>query len=199
MAFKFTNLSALHNNMIIDNETRAKFSFTYNKRSFSCVFICDTVPYILIIAYLGHNFAVELPIDKDYSTPSYLDNNLYKQLIELLGIKFDPNNKFMPTTFFDIINNNIPEKYEKSNYYDVLFTERIIRDIEQADKIYFLGFRNNPSNQSVSPKNYEKTSLAFGTKIANSLKRHNLSTRWTPKKSEENLKELNDFLDRIDC
>lgn len=198
MAFKFTNLSALHNNMIINSETRAKFSFTYNKRSFSCVFICDTVPYILIIAYLGHDFAVELNINNDYSTPSYLENSLYKQLIELLGIKFDPNNKFTPTTFFDIIDNNIPEKYEKINYYDVLLAERIIRDIEEADKIYFLGFRNNPSNQSVTPKNYEKTILAFGTKIANSLKQHNISTRWTPYKNEENLRELNDYIDRIE-
>lgn len=198
MAFKFTNLSTLHNNMIINNETRAKFSFTYNKRIFSCVFICDTFPFILIIAYLGHNFAVELRIAKDYSTSSYLDNSLYKQLIELIGIKFDPNNKFTPTTFFDIINNNIPEKYEKSNYYDVLLTERIIKDIEEADKIYFLGFRNNPSNQGVSQKNFEKTNLAFGSKIANSLKQHNISTRWTPYKSEENLRELNDYIDRID-
>jgi len=152
----------------------------------------------MIIAYLGHNSAVELPIDKDYSTPSYLDNNLYKQIIDLLGITFDPDNKFTPTSFFNIINNNIPEKYEKSNYYDVLFTESIIRDIEEADKIYFLGFRNNPSNQGVSPKNFEKTALAFGNKIANSLKEHNISTRWTPYKSEENLRELNDYIDRID-
>lgn len=198
MRFTFTQLSVLHNNMINNGEFRAKFSFSYNNRNFTCVFLCDIVPYRLIIAYLGQNLAIEMIIDNDYSTPSYLDNILYKRLINLLGIRFDPNHKFTPTTFFEIINNHIPNYCSLPNYFDVLIAERYCRNIEEADKIYFCGFRANPLTQNVSTKNYEKTLIAFGTDIANTLKKHNLSTRWTHIKNEENIKMLTDYLDKID-
>lgn len=54
------------------------------------------------------------------------------------------------------------------------------RDVEEADKKYFCGWRNNKlENKKVTLKNLEKTRALIDEKTYVFCKDHNISTRWT--------------------
>lgn len=194
MSFTFTNLPALHNTMNQNNDKRASFTFAYNGKQFSCLFIIDMTPFRLIAVPLGANFAFEILVNRDYTATPYIKEH-FNDLMHFLGLKYDPNNKFNPEALFSIINQHIPaNNYQKVGYSDTIRAERLCRDVEDADKIYFCGFRHNSANESVSDRNYEKTRIAFGDRIADMLRRENVSTRWTDIVGDENLNEINQYL-----
>lgn len=190
--YEFTALKILHEDMKIKEEGRAIFTFTYNAKDFSCIFLTDINPMILYLSTLGNNPIVfEIEIDEKYCTKTYMDAD-YKKLIEYLEIKYDPNHTFKPIDFFKALNNKIPKMFQiKPNYSDVIMVVSKRRMVEEADKIYFCGWRNNPIGYNVSDMNIEKTRSAFGDKIAAMCKLKNVSSCWTDISSEESLKKIN--------
>lgn len=194
MSFIFTNLKKLYEDMQDKGETRAVFPITYNNKNFSCLFLSDITPYQLIILPIGDiTFAVELSIYSDFSTNKYIEN--YYQLIKFLEIKFDLNHKFMPEDFFNHINNVIPSAFlQRPTMEQVITASGRCREIEHGEQLFFCGLRRNPKNERVSPKNHEKTRIAFGDKTAKLLKLYNISTCWTDDENKRNLSELNKFL-----
>lgn len=192
--FKFTTLEILHNNMKINNIKRVVFPIKYNKKGFSCIFITNILPYILYLSTLGDTPIIfELEINENYETSSYIDNNKYNKLIEYLEIKYDPNHKFKPSDFFSYINNNISVNCMKQpNYKDVILIATSCRNIEESNKIYFCGWRNNGAG-NVSYENLEKTRIAFGDDIAELCKNKNISSRWTDIANEEVINKINDI------
>lgn len=186
--FEFTGLRTLHEDMKEKNEISASFNFNYNNRGFACIFLGDVMPMILYLCTVGEIREVfEIEIDKNYMTDTYIDD--YRKLIEYLNLKFDPNHKFKPVDFFEVLNRNIPNTFQASaNYSSILSVSSATRDIEEAEKIYFLGWYKNPVGKFVRDKNLEKTRLAFGDKIANLSRKTNKSSCWTDKEGFENLK-----------
>ena len=196
--FYFNELERLHEMMTENNDTRAVFSFTYNSKQLSCIFIIDVNPYMLILAPLGADFAINISINEDFTANTYI-NNHFRELINFLELKYDPENKFRPLTLFEVINSNIPDdNYQQTNYTTIIRTASLAQDIEEADKIYFCGFRNNGKNETVSNRNYIKTKVAFGKLIADNLRKANVSTRWTSQRNEEDIYLINRYLERID-
>lgn len=107
--FEFTGLRVLHKDMVKKGEERATFSFEYNKKPFSCIFLTDITPYRLYLTTLGlHPIVIEFEIQRGYLTPCYIED--YKMLVEYLEIAFSPIHKFLPVDFFEVLNRNIPEK-----------------------------------------------------------------------------------------
>lgn len=195
MPFIFSNLKSIYNSLVDENESRTVFTFSFNNKDFSCLFIIDIIPYRLILLPLGQTFAIEVQINTDFSASTYIEN--YKMLVKFLELKYDENNKFSPKKMFEVINNNVcKNNVNPPHYSTVIKAERKCRKIEEEDKIFFCGLRNNSKNDSVSPQNYEKTRIAFGDDIANLFKRKNISTRWTDIKNKENLHEINNYLEK---
>lgn len=197
MSFIFTGLKSLYVDMQIKKEYRAIFSVDYKKRNFSCLFLCDISPYRFIIIPTGDaTFAIELQIGADFSTKSYIEN--YHQLVHFLGITYDPNHKFLPTDFFVYINKKVPSTFSnRPSLEQVLAASNRCHEIERGDQLHFCGLRRNPQGEKVSPKNYEKTRLAFGDRTAKLLRKYNVSTCWTDDESKKNLAEINKFLSRF--
>lgn len=191
--FEFTSLRSLHEEMKKKNEISTTFNFNYNNRGFSCIFLCDITPMLLYFFTTGENPEVfEIEIDSNYMAETYIDD--YNKLIKLLGIEYDSNYKFRPVDFFEVLNRNIPGTFQKAaNYSSVLRTSSTRRDIEEAEKIYFLGWYENPVGYCVRENNLEKTSIAFGEKIADLSKKTNKSSRWTDKQGLENMAAFNDI------
>lgn len=190
--FKFTALESLHNNMKLNDMERVVFPFRYNEKGFSCIFITDILPYRLYLSTLGDkSITFELVINNKYETSSYMKD--YNKLIEYLEIKYDPNHKFKPNDFFRSLNNKIPENCNnKPNYKDVILIVASHREIEESNKIYFCGWRNNKKG-NVREGNLEKTRSVFGDDLAEICKKKNISSRWTDIDNDEEINKINDI------
>lgn len=191
--FKFTALKILHEDMKVKNEERTIFPFTYNTKYFSCIFLTDIKPMRLYLSTLGTNpIVLEIEIDENYYANTYIAD--YKKLVNYLEIKYDPNHTFKPTDFFVALNNKIPKKFqEKPKYSDVVRVVSRRRMVEEANKIYFCGWKKNPAGYNVSDMNIEKTRSAFGDKIADVCKSKNVSSCWTDISSDEVLGRINEL------
>ncbi|RSK32607.1 DUF6037 family protein [Bhargavaea beijingensis] len=189
--FEFTGLRVLHQDMIKKGEDRVVFSFKYNEKEFSCIFLSDIIPYRLYLTTLGSKPEVfELEIEKGYKARGYLEN--YKKLVAYLDLKYDPNHIFKPKDFFKALNNKIPTAFSKRpTYTEVLMNAGKRRDIEEVNKIYFCGWYTNPVGKKVRPENLEKTKSAFGDKKAKLCIEKNISSRWTDVAEDEDLTKLN--------
>lgn len=190
--FKFTALESLHNNMKLNDMERVIFQFRYNEKGFSCIFITDILPYRLYLSTLGDKpTTFELKINNKYETSSYMEE--YNKLIEYLEIKYDPNHKFKPNDFFRSLNSKIPENCNnKPNYKDVILIAASHREIEEPNKIYFCGWKNNIV-RNVTDGNLEKTRSAFGDELAELCKKKNISSRWTDIDKDEEINKINDI------
>ncbi len=192
--FEFSGLRILHKNMKQKKEKRAIFPFDYNGKNFSCIFLTDILPYRLYLTTLGINPEVfELEIKKGYRVKCYMEG--YKKLVTYLELEYDPNHKFAPIDFFKALNRKIPKEFQrKPNYTDVIRAASKRRNIEEASKIYFCGWKRNPIGKTVSDKNYEKTKSAFGEEKAEMSKSKNISSCWTDIQDEENIKKLSEIV-----
>ena len=191
--FEFTGLRILHADMKRKNERRATFPFEYNKKNFSCIFLTDIIPYRLYLTTLGLNPDIyEFEIREGYLVDCYMDD--YKKLVAYLQLKYDPNHKFTPIDFFEALNKKIPKEIHCiPSYSDVIVIASKKRSIEDADKIYFCGWRRN-TNGKVTEKNYEKTLSAFGEEKARMSRNKNISSCWTARESEEDIRKLNEIV-----
>ena len=115
----------------------------------------------LYLSTLGKNPIVfEIEIDKKYCAKTNIED--YKELILYLEIKYDTNHTFKPVDLFEALNNKISKKFQrKPNCSEVVSVASKRRRVEEADKIYFCGWRNNPTGDNVSEMNIEKTRIAF--------------------------------------
>lgn len=187
------NLRILHQHMKRDGQSRAVFPFQFHKKGFSCMFLTDVDPYRLYLATLGRDpFSFEFDISSvSYNIQPWISSEEYRLLCRYLELKYDPNKKFEPSVFLSELNRNLPQRANTPCYSDVLKVARDHRQIEDSLKVYFCGLRSNPSGAHMTDLNYEKTRMAFGDQIANTLRRENTSTRWTDNSNEEDLMELN--------
>lgn len=190
--YEFTGLRALHQNMKAIGETRAIFSFKYNEKEFSCIFLVDIIPFRLYLTTLGvQPIVFELEIEREYKVKSYLDD--YNKLVEYLELKYNPHHVFKPNDFFEALNRKIPVRFTtKPNYREVLVVASKTRKIEEDDKIYFCGWYSNPIGKQVRSENLEKTRSAFGDKKAEICLLNNISSCWTNIPTDENLSKLYD-------
>ena len=65
--------------------------------------------------------------------------------------------------------------------------------VEEADKIYFCGWRHNSIGYNASDTNIEKTRIAFEDKIAAMCKLKKVSSYWINISSDEYLKKINNL------
>lgn len=193
--FEFTGLRILHNDMKNVGEKRAIFTFDYNKKSFSCIFLTDITPYRLYLTTLGSDPMVfEFEIQAGYNVKCYINEVEYKKLIKYLNLEYSSDHKFMPIDFFEALNRKIPSKFEdRPKYSEVIKVASRRRRIEEIDKVFFCGWRRNPIGNNVSIDNLEKTRSAFGEEKAKICKDKNISSCWTDQVGDEALKKLSEL------
>ena len=192
--FEFTGLKILHEDMMKKGEERVTFPFEFNGKTFSCIFLTDIIPYRLYLTTLGlYPVVFELEIEKGYKSKCFIDD--YKKLVDYLEIKYDPTHKFVPFDIFKVLNKRIPKKFTvRPDYKDTLKIASKRRKIEEEAKVYFCGWRRNAVGKNVREENLEKTRSAFGNAKAEMCKRKNISSCWTDRACEEELKKLNDII-----
>lgn len=106
---KLTGLVPLFESMKGQNIQRYKFQFQRNNVVFDVIFFTDGNPYSLLFGARGHNFGFEIPVEKGFLiNENQLPKEVYNKLTKVLGLKYDPNNKFRPIFFFEDFNKSIP-------------------------------------------------------------------------------------------
>ena len=178
---KMYSLEKLTMSIMRNDVDRAQFGITYNKRTFSVIWIIDTNPYTLVLLRHGVPGFLKIKVQSDFWLSGKLDKD-YNALCELLGIeKADDGRYHFPTSkFFEYLDRHTPTEYKPNNHISAERAIKYYDDIPDADKIYPCGIRNNPAyGTNVSEKNKRKVELLLGREAAQICEDLNLSICFT--------------------
>lgn len=171
-------LRSLYKEMKNINLERYKIPFNYNNVSFDVFFFIDETPFILMFGVKALNFYFEVEVNNGFLINPILDKEVYYKLIEILNLNSNSNNPFKPQYFFEEFNKKIPGNISVNNKPKPHEIAQFRRDVEENEKIYFLGWKdNNLNNENVSPENLYKTKRLLGDNAFERCKRKNISSR----------------------
>lgn len=175
------NLIIIKSEMDMREITRAAFNFNINEKPFSCIFIIDITPFRFYLTTLGNEpYVIEFEVSNNFEINPILSKEDYTALIRYLEIKYNPDNKFSTIKFLNDINAILPTVIINNPHYtDILKTVSKTREVEESNKIYFMGWKKLHDGQNVSPQNAEKTLSVFGEKIAKLSVSSGISSCWT--------------------
>jgi Family of unknown function (DUF6037) len=177
---KLDGLVDLYRSMKVQGIDRYRFEYRHGRAIFDVFFFIDESPFILLFGAKGEAFSFEVEVEVGFNINPTLDSNTYKELCRVLGLEYDPNNPFSPKVFFDQFNQNVPHTasiHAKAEPHEIAQYRNVV---EEEDKIYFLGWRNNDlRGERVSENNLTKTKDLLGQKAYNRCNSKNISSCWT--------------------
>ena len=83
---------------------RYRFDFKSSNAVFNVFFFIDGSPFKLLFGAKGHTFGFEVEVGKGFKIETNLEKSVFKELCIVLGLTYDPNNKFSPFEFFNEFN-----------------------------------------------------------------------------------------------
>ena len=173
------NLAQLHANMVAQRLTKTKFDFRFRTLSFSVIYIAELFPHTLLVGCRAHNLFFVIEVRKGYNLTAYLGGN-YRPLMDALHLQRDPANPFSPAVLFNALADAVPLTTCAANTPAPTDIARLSRDVEEADKVYFMGWTVHDGKKSdVSEKNLAKTLRLCGSATHAHCRRNHISSRWT--------------------
>jgi len=183
---KLQNLPHLRKSMREQDITQTKFDFRFRSLLFLVVYIAEKFPHELLFGCRLKNLFFIVQVNVGYIISTNLETSTYKALVAALDLRFDPNNPFSPTIFFQDFDNNTPTTTNPKNIPKVSEIAQLRRDVEDSEKIYFFGWRvNEIKNSKVSPENLDKTRKICGMATYEFCKKNNISSCWTDDAAKE--------------
>jgi len=181
------NLQQLHASMLAQGMTTTRFQFHFEHLAFSVIYIADgAFPHELLIGCQTHNIFIVTPVLKGYKISSYL-GDAYGPLLTALGVTPNPDNRFKPEVFFQALDLATPTSTIPANRPTPRDIAQLSRDVEDADKIYFLCWRTHDGRTSKpSAQNLTKTKRICGTAFHDRCKKYHISSCWTDDPLQEN-------------
>lgn len=195
------NLNALYVDMQQNDADSVVFAAQVEGHPFSCTFAKVIGTLHLFVTALGQNpFTIDIQVDNNFNVVNglFLANDIYKKLREYLEINAGWENPFRPANFIQNLgavtpttfNGNRPTRHEVA----ALSVATSPNLYEDADKIYFCGWRKNPVGSSVSRKNQNKSLLYFPAKEVELRTELNMSSCWSANPNDEALNTLNQLI-----
>lgn len=167
------------------NIDRVQFDFTFNKVKFDVLYFIDEQPNLLAFGIKAHNFYFEVPVHKDFEIKPFFGDQ-YNKFCQIMGFKFNPDNPFKPSAFFDEFNRTVPSSISAGNTPKPSEIAAYRNNVEEADKIYFVSWRDNTkAGHQVSPENLEKTRKLLSHQAYIMCKDKNISSCWSAKQQDE--------------
>nr|WP_283092957.1 DUF6037 family protein [Planococcus sp. MSAK28401] len=180
-------MKLLHSNMKKQQIKKAKFQSKINGIIFNNIFFIDSIPYKLAIGVRDKNLYFEIPVSSEFTIRPYLGDK-YGEICKILGLKYDKNNPYSPKKFFESINIGIPSKVCLK---DVPLPHEIApyrSHVNQPEKIYFKGWWDNDlRGEKVQESNLEKTRALLDEEAYKMCKKHNMSSQWSDKSTDEKM------------
>jgi len=180
MGMKLDSLALLHANMKAQGITKTKFDFYFRNLLFSVIYIAEQLPNELLFGCRAHNLFFVVPVSHDFVIGTHLGEN-YNALMDALGLRHpNPGNRFSPNVFFEEFKNAIPQTTTKVNVPTITDISSISRDVEEAHKIYFLGWLPHDGVSSKpTAENLAKTKRICGHATHDFCYRHHISSKWS--------------------
>ncbi|MDP1771781.1 MAG: DUF6037 family protein [Methylobacter sp.] len=179
MGMKLDKLALLYANMKAQGITKTKFDFAFRNLLFSVIYIAEQFPHEILFGCRAHDLFFVVQVQRDFTISTYLGDS-YRALMEALGLHPNPSNRFSPNVFFEEFKSAIPQSATPANVPTVTDIASISRDVEEANKIYFLGWLPHDGIRSKpSADNLAKTKRICGHVTYNTCLRHHISSRWT--------------------
>ncbi len=193
------HLRNLHDDMITNNVNSTVFITAYNRHEFSCIFIIGITNHQLYMTTIEDNpHTICVEIGADFQAPNYLMLEYYRVLANYLGFSANGANRFFPHSFFEQFDNCIPMHHTRTPAVaDMIGIISRARNVPEANKIYFVGWKRNPDGQNVSDGNYLKTLAIVGEEVARNLRANNISSRWSDIPRDEQLHRINQYGDYL--
>ncbi|MES0871531.1 DUF6037 family protein [Pseudovibrio sp. SCP19] len=181
---QLSSLKSLYRNMKRERITRYKFRYELNHLIFECIFIIDVKPFELAMGCLGHNFVLIFQVENGFKVEPFIKpEKTFWALINALKTHESSEHKFRVIEFLNELNSNIPAQVRENGRVTERDIVRLYPDIEEPERIYFCGWRNNNlCGSNVTLKNLEKTRRLLGQEAFEFSKEMNESTRWTDKR-----------------
>jgi hypothetical protein len=174
-------LKPLYKSMKDRKIERCRFLYIHNQLHFDIFFLIDDQPFLLMFGAKQVNLYFEKEVKNGFSINPYLGDK-YSQLCDALGIKPNPDNPFSPNKFFEEFNQKIPHSTQVAKPHEIASIKNKIKteEIEEIDKIYFIGWRNNNlQKEQVSERNLQKTRKWLSYEAYIRCLKKNISSRWT--------------------
>ncbi|WP_240339690.1 DUF6037 family protein [Halobacillus ihumii] len=182
---KLSGLGNLHSSMRDQSIDRYKFNFTFNNVKFDVMYFIDEKPNILAFGIVKHNYYFEIPVKEGFYIKPFLEE--YSKFCKIMGFKYQPDNPFRPSKFFEEFNGQIPSNAKHKNVPKPHQIAVYRNDVEESEKIYFVKWRDNTkAGHQVSPENLEKTRKLLSYKAYLRCKKKNISSCWSVNSSDEN-------------
>jgi len=176
---KLENLELLHRNMKAQDLTKTAFDFQFRDLNFAVIYLAEVFPHELLIGCRAHNLFLVVEVSEAFEISTYLGYH-YAELARALGLRYDPENPFKSSVFFEALRQAIPPTTTPANTPSMTDIARHSRDVEDADKVYFLGWINHDGKQSKpSQENLAKTKRICGQEAYEICLRYHISSRWT--------------------
>lgn len=179
MAMRLDRLELLHQDMASQGIVKQRFSFRFRTLQFSVVYIAEEFPHTLLFGCVAHNLFFVLEVNSDYEIPIYLGDS-YKPLLKALDLRYDPNNRFSPSVFFEEFSQVIPVGAGVNNIPTMTEVAVLSRDVDEEHKTHFCGWRPHDGvTSNATPENLHKTLRLCGSNAHKVCLQHNISSRWT--------------------
>lgn len=197
------NLRKMFLNMRNNEITANIFDVTYNRHIFTCILLLnDYGSTLLITMFIGaHNAqTIAVDLDEECNTPISLSYEEYRVLAQFLGFTGTTGNRFIPREFFKQFDQQIDPNLNRTPTLQerIRAIGRAVNIAENRNKVYFCGWRENKNSGTVTNKNYAKTRIMLGEKYAKKLRAANISSRWTANEQDEDLEQINRYLNLLD-
>lgn len=177
---KLDGLRPLYRSMQEQKIDRYRFGYVHGESSFDVFFFIDESPFILLFGVKGGSYGFEIEILPGFSINLPLCKEIYNNLCMILGLKYDPSNRFSPKNFFEQFNRSIPPFANKTSEAKPQEIAKYYSRLEEANKAYFLGWKDNKiRGEHVTIENLLKTRKLLGVKVSEMSLSKNFSTCWT--------------------
>lgn len=171
-----TGLKPLYYSIKQNKYTYALFDFHKNGVEFHIFFDIEPSPFRLGFIAKGTNFDFWVDVLPGFKVDPFIPK--FKELIKILNLKFDPNNKFSTISFFEEFNSKIPHEFKKPKPKDLLFIASSNLNIEEKNKIYYKTYATWKTRNR-SKENSDKTRYLFPLIYERIKSRKNISISYT--------------------
>lgn len=174
------NLRNLYNEMVKADEKRQQFMIEYNNVRADVFFFIDSKPFKLVFGIIGTGKFFEINVQRGFSVELPLENTVYRAIIDGFKINSSNSGPYNPKFFFEYINSKFPQTIKATKRAHPASIARYYSNVEEADKLYFIGFKDNTkAGNHVTIQNLEKTLKLMGEEAYKFCSEHNLSTCWS--------------------
>jgi len=180
MKLKLDGIKDLYISMKTQKIERYCFDFKLGTASFNVFFFIDGSPFKLLFGAKGHTFGFEVEVGQGFEIETNLDKAVFKGLCIVLGLTYDPNNKFSPFKFFNEFNKSIPKIAISNQPIEPSLLAPYVSLAEEEKKVYFTGWRDqNARGSNITEQNLDKTRKLIGEKEYRTCKAKNISSCWS--------------------